>query len=81
MVLIRTEIVEWLDWRFSSRILFIALMPWAIVIIVLIAPDVLESLLAWRWTGLQDFERKVILVWSAIFSAWVAYKAFLERLR
>ncbi len=81
MVLTRTEIVELLDWRFSSRILFIALMPWAIVIIVMIAPDVLESLLAWRWTGLQDSERRLILALSIILSASAASICILGRIR
>lgn len=81
MVLTRTEIVELLDWRFSSRILFIALMPWAIVIIVMIAPDVLESLLAWRWTGLQDSERRLILALSIILSASAASTCILGRIR
>lgn len=74
-----TKIIKLFDWSFSSRALFVVIVPWLIVITVLIAPALLEIIFSWRWTGLHDFERMTIIIFGAIVSVVIAFLASMER--
>ena len=81
MMATRTEIIEWLDWTWPSRLMFVAIVPWFIMVSAMMAPPLLELLLAWKWTGLHDTERTAVLACLLITSAYGAWIAFLEKLK
>ena len=68
-----------LDWSGSSRLAFICIMPWIIVGILFVAPYLIAGILGWRWTGLQNEERMLLLGLFAVSTGLIGLAAMLSR--